>query len=230
MPATRAHFTPELFAFLGDLKAHNDRPWFEAHRGRYEEHVLHPALQFVSDFGPLLKEISPHFQAIPKVTGGSLFRIHRDTRFAKDKSPYKTAVGIRFFHRRRKEIQAPVFYLHLEPGGCFCGLGVYHPDREVLARIRQAVAGRPDEWRRALADPALSRRFHQSGDALVRPPKGFDPDHPLIDEIKRKDFVAAAELSDADATAPGLLGRYADLCRAGAGYVRFLCQAVGVEF
>lgn len=229
MPATPRHFTSQLHDFLRELKEHNDRRWFEANRERYEEHVLHPALQFVSDFGPPLKEIAPHFEAIPKVAGGSLFRIHRDVRFSNDKSPYKTAVGIRFFHRRRKELQAPLFYLHLEPGASFCGLGVYHPDREALSAIRQALVERPDAWRRLLADPELQGHFEQGADRLKRPPKGFDPDHPLVEELKRKDFVAYAQLTDDETTAPGFLHRYADLCRAGTGYVGFLCQAVGVE-
>lgn len=230
MASSDPHFTPRLFAFLKELKAHNDRAWFEENRGRYEEHLLDPALRFVSDFGPRLKRLSPHFEAIPKTVGGSLFRIYRDTRFSNDKSPYKTHVGIRFSHRRAKEVQAPVFYLHLEPGACFAGLGVYHPDRDTLARVRETITEQPEAWRRVLAEPAVANTFRQGGDTLKRPPKGFDPEHPLIDDLKRKDFVAYAELADEEVTAPGFLDSYAGLCRAGAGYVRFLCRAVGVEF
>ena len=85
----RAHFSPALFKFLRDLRANNDRDWFQANKERYEDKLRHPAQQFISDFGPRLAKISPHFNADPRPVGGSLFRIYRDVRFSKDKSPTK---------------------------------------------------------------------------------------------------------------------------------------------
>ena len=100
-------FGPELFSFLEDLAANNDREWFAANKRRYEEHLLEPALAFIEDFAPRLEQISPHFRADPRPNGGSLFRIYRDTRFSKDKTPYKTNVGIHFRHERAKDAHAP---------------------------------------------------------------------------------------------------------------------------
>src|ERR1051325_7956607 len=93
-----ASFGPELFSFLGDLRANNNREWFAANKQRYEEQLLEPALAFIEAFAPRLEKISPHFRADPSPSGGSLFRIYRDTRFAKDKTPYKTNLGIHFRH------------------------------------------------------------------------------------------------------------------------------------
>src|SRR5919106_5391149 len=87
---TQVSFGPELFSFLADLRANNDREWFAANRGRYEEHLLEPALAFIDAFAPRLEKISPHFRADARPSGGALFRIYRDTRFSKDKAPAKT--------------------------------------------------------------------------------------------------------------------------------------------
>src|SRR5918996_4016229 len=143
MASTRARstasFSPALFTFLRDLKQNNDRDWFKANKPRYEKAVLEPALQFIVDFEPHLLAISPHFVADPRPSGGSLFRIHRDTRFSKDKSPYKPYTGIQFRHELGKDAHAPGFYLHLEPGGVFAGAGIWHPDQPTLVRIREAI-------------------------------------------------------------------------------------------
>src|SRR4029078_4024466 len=135
---------PELFAFLEDLRANNDRDWFAANKHRYEEHVLEPALDFVAAFAPYLETISPRFLADARPSGGSLFRIYRDTRFSKDKSPYKTNVGIHFRHERAKDAHAPGFYLHLGPDEVFAGGGVWHPDTQAATRVREASVAVPD--------------------------------------------------------------------------------------
>src|SRR5687768_5522973 len=114
-------FGPELFGFLAELEQNNDRDWFTANKRRYEDDLLEPALAFIEDFEPHLRQISPHFRADARRTGGSLFRIYRDTRFSKDKTPYKTTAGFYFRHERYKEVRAPGFYLHLAPGDVFAG-------------------------------------------------------------------------------------------------------------
>ena len=136
-------FSPELFAYLRDLKRHNRREWFLENKARYEKAVKDPALRFIADFEPHLRKVSPEFLAIPKAVGGSLFRIQRDVRFSKDKSPYKTHVGIRFLHRDAKNVHAPIFYLHLDPAGSFAGVGVWHPEPPTLEAIRQAIVNDP---------------------------------------------------------------------------------------
>ena len=111
-------FSPALFAFLRELKDHNDRAWFNANKARYEEEIKEPALAFIEDFGYRLPEVAPHLTADKR----SLFRIYRDTRFSKDKTPYKTHVGIQFRHERNRDVHAPGFYLHLEPDSVFSAL------------------------------------------------------------------------------------------------------------
>ncbi len=228
MPKT--HFRPALFRFLRELKANNDRDWFKANQERYEDAVREPALAFISDFGPKLEAISPQFLAVPKKVGGSLFRIHRDVRFARDKSPYKTHTGIQFRHKQGRDAHAPGFYLHLEPGRCFAGAGIWRPDGEATKKIRSYIAANPATWKRAVHGSRFRDTFELSGDSLKRPPRGFDPEHPLVADLKRKDFIGVAKISQKDITSAGFLNQYAALCRRGAPLIRALCEAVGMPF
>ncbi len=230
MSSPKPHFCPATFAFLRELAGNNNRDWFERHKSRYEEDVLEPALAFVSDFGPRLAKISRHFQALPKRSGGSVFRIYRDVRFARDKSPYKTYTGIQFRHRAGKDAHCPGYYLHLEPGHCFAGLGIWHPDAGTLKKIRDHLVARPARWRRALGDSGLAANWKLEGDALKRPPRGYDRDHPLIEDLKRKDFIAVRRLTQKEVTARGFIDDYAALCRSGTPFVRWLCDATGQPF
>src|SRR5688572_3490281 len=102
------YFTADTFKFFRDLNRHNERAWFHANKSRYEAVVRDPFLRLIADLAEPLAAISPHFVADPKPVGGSLFRIQRDTRFANDKSPYKTWAGARFFHVRGKQVEAPL--------------------------------------------------------------------------------------------------------------------------
>jgi uncharacterized protein (TIGR02453 family) len=218
-------FGPELFRFLDELADHNDRDWFEANKPRYEQDLLEPALAFIEDFEPHLREIAPHLRADARRVGGSLFRIYRDTRFSKDKTPYKTTAGIYFRHEQYKEVRTPGFYLHLAPGDVFAGGGIWHPDTQTANAIRTAIAADADGWRNATAAVRLGH-----GDVLKRVPQGFDKDHPLADDLKRRDFAAFETLSEEEATAPGFLERYRRACEAMIPLMRFLSRAVGVRF
>ena len=220
---------PALFAFLRELRENNDRAWFEANRGRYISEVRGPMLDFIAAFAEPLAEISPHFRADPRANGGSLFRIYRDTRFSRDKTPYKTNVGAHFRHAAGKDAHAPGFYLHLEPGRCFAGCGIWRPGGEAVGRIRDAIADRPGAWGRITGD-SFCETFTLMGDSLKRPPRGYDAGHPLIGDLKRKDFIARAEVSEADAAAPGFLDCFAGIARSGGPFVRFLSEALGVPF
>lgn len=223
-------FSPELFAFLRDLAANNDREWFAANRERYAAEVQEPALAFIEDVGLGLSEISRHFVADARTTGGSMFRIHRDVRFSKDKSPFKTQVGIQFRHARSRDVHAPGFYLNLEPGRVFMACGTWRPDRDTLHAIRTAIAARPGRWRAIVEASEFQERFQLGGEALKRPPAGFDRDHPLIEELKRKDFIAGADLSEADAIASGFLDRFLELCGDAGEFMRFLCESARVAY
>ncbi len=228
--AGEAHFGPQLFEFLRQLERNNRRDWFKAEKKRYERDVRDPMLRFISDLGPRLKAISPHLKVDPRPVGGSLFRIYRDVRFSKDKSPYKTHVAARFQHRRGKDVHAPGYYLHLGPGEVHCGAGIWHPDGKALRAIRQAIAERGEEWRALLAEESFADLYAQGGEALKRGPKGFDPDHPMIDQLKRKDFVAFATLEPDAATDPGFLDRYVEGCRTAGPHVGFLTRVLGLEW
>src|SRR5579859_2760501 len=120
-----AYFTPDLFRFLDELEKHNRREWFEANKQRYEQSVKEPFLRLVTDLGPRLKKVSVHLVADPKPVGGSMMRIHRDIRFAKDKSPYKTAVMAHFWHDKGKDGATPAFYLRLKPRQSAAGGGIW---------------------------------------------------------------------------------------------------------
>ena len=218
-------FSPQLFAFLRELKQHNEREWFKANKERYEREVKEPALAFVEDLGYRLPQVAPHLTADRR----SLFRIYRDTRFSKDKTPYKTHVGMYFRHTRSADGDAPGLYLHLEPREVFLGAGLWHPGTPALKRIRDALVARPEGWRNALAAVGPAWKL-ANGEALKRPPAGFSADHPLIADIKRKSFAITSPLSQRDATASGFL----DECEARAAKARpfmaFLCSALGVEY
>lgn len=229
--ATR-YFTPALFAFLRDLAEHNDRAWFKANQERYEEHVRGPALAFIEDVGEPLYKVSRHLVADPRKVGGSLFRIQRDTRFTRDKTPYKTHVGIHFRHvATREDVHAPGFYLHLEPRNCHAWLGLWHPPAERADAVRRAIAADPPAWKRA----AYGRKFADvygtlTGDSLSRPPRGFDPAHPLIEDLRRIDFGAGVRMRQDEVTAAGFLDTYLATVRAGVPFMRFLCRALDLAF
>lgn len=224
------HFEPGLFSFLRDLAANNDRAWFEANKARWEADARGPALRFITDFGPLLVKISPHFRADPRPHGGSLFRLHRDIRFAKDKSPYKTHLGLHFRHEKGKDAHTPGFYLHLEPGACFVGLGLWHPDAPTLARLREAVVADPAAWRKAVGGKRFTTSFTVEGERLARVPRGYAADHPLADVLLLKDYTAMAPLTAREITAPGFLPRFAKLCADGAPFMAWQCRALGLDY
>ena len=227
---SKAHFQPALFDFLKDLAANNQREWFDANKARYEQYVKEASFGFISDFGPHLREISPHFWAIPKAVGGSLFRIYRDTRFSKDKTPYKTHVGIHFRHEEAKDAYAPGFYLHLDPSECFVGVGIWHPPSKALQKIREHLVAEPKGWISARDAKSFQAHFELTGDSLKTAPKGFDAEHELIEDLRRKDFIGVAEISPDDVTQPGFLDVYAGLCRDAAPFMRYLCEALDVPF
>ena len=225
-----SHITPELFAFLRELQANNDRDWFNDNKQRYLDHVRDPMLAWISDFAAPLAEISRHFMADPRPVGGSLFRIYRDARFAKDKSPYKTNVAVQLRHKLGKDVHAPGFYLSLAPGEVYGGAGIWHPDASSLKTIREAIVARPQAWKKAVGGDAFRDTFELGGDSLKRGPKGFDLDHPLIEDLKRKDFVAMVEFSEAEALEPGFTDRFAECCRIAAPMTRFLTRALDLEW
>lgn len=218
-------FSPALFAFLRELRDANTRDWFQAGKARYERDVLFPALAFVTALAEPLARISPWLAADARV-GGTLFRIYRDVRFSKDKSPYKTHVGMWFYHRQAgRKADAPGFYVHLEPDNVLLALGVHLPQAAALAAIRQAMADTPGGWFAARGQ-ALQPPWTLDGPSLKRAPKGFDPSHPAIADIRRTSFTAVASLSEADALAPDFPERCIELGSRAAPLGGFLARAL----
>lgn len=218
---------PGVFRFLKDLKAHNDREWFAENKARYEAEARGAMLRFIGEFSGPLSTISRHFIADPRPSGGSMFRIYRDTRFSKDKTPYKTHLAAHFPHRAAKAggVHGPGFYLHLEPGGSFAGGGLWHPEPSALLLVRQAIATKPAAWK-ALRKSGLEIE----GDALQRVPQGFPADHPCAEDLKLKDFYTTTRFTNAQVLAPDFLDRATQACQEAAPLVAFLCKALDLPW
>jgi uncharacterized protein (TIGR02453 family) len=228
--SAKQYFGPLLFAFLRELQANNNRVWFLANKARYESAVRDPMLQFIADFGPRLHRISRHYIADPRPIGGSIFRIYRDVRFSSDKSPYKTNVGANFHHASAKDVHAPGFYLHLAPGEVFVANGVWKPDSKTASRIRDAIVAGPQAWTRAKSSQAFKAHCVVGGDRLRRAPISYDPKHPLIEDLKLKDFLAMTTLSEADACSSDFIDRFQKACTAAAPFMRFLTTALDLPW
>lgn len=223
MPNT-AFFQPDLFTFLRQLKRHNDREWFAKNKARYQQVAVAPAMLFISGFATHLEKLSPHLVADARPTRGSLFRIYKDTRFSSDKTPYKTHIGIHFSHEVGKDAHAPLFYLHLEPDGCFAAAGVWHPDSRAITKIRTAIVAQPEQWKR------VTGKLELEGESLTRPPKGFCSEHPLIEDLKRKSFTASVALTEEQVCGPTLMKEYKAACRTMKPLVEFTTKALGLKF
>lgn len=226
-----SYFTDASFKFLRGLARHNDRTWFQSHKADYEAHVRAPFQRLLIDLQPALATVSEHYRADPKPVGGSLFRIQRDTRFANDKSPYKPWQGARLFHARGRQVEAPSFYIHLKPGECFIGAGLWHPEPATLRQVRQFILDNPSGWRTAAHAPALRRRFDlDESERLVRLPRGFPADFEFADDLRHRNFVLLAPLDDALMTGPRLRSTLEKDLVALAPFVDYLCAALELEF
>lgn len=223
-------FTKATFDFLDELAANNNKAWFEANKARYEEQVREPALDFIEAMEPMLKTFAPNFRAEPKKVGGSLMRVYRDTRFSRDKTPYKTNIGIQFRHALGKDMHALGFYVHVAPDECFFAAGCWHPEADVLGKLRERIAQKPEKWFAARDDKKFIAQWELWGDKLTRPPRGYAADHPAIEDIKRKDFVAIATLSSREATGAGLVKLAGKRFAEAAPFMRFLCEALDIAY
>ena len=221
-----AHFTRELFDFLFDLDVHNSKQWMDENRDRYEQHVKQPLYEFCDALAePLHARVSPHLVSVGRIQGGSVFQIHRDTRFSDDKTPYKRNAGAQFRHDlASRDVHAPGMYLHLEPGNCFMGGGMYRPAVKALTPIRERMVEHPDEWREA-RDTVLGRGYALGGDQLKTSPRGFDGDHELIEDLRRTSIVVTRGFAEDDALADDFLDTFVGWCADAAPVLRFTCAA-----
>ncbi|MEL7500361.1 MAG: TIGR02453 family protein [Planctomycetota bacterium] len=219
-------FSKDTFKFFSQLEKNNNRDWFQEHKPWYEEVVLFPAMKFVEDMEKPLKKISPAFTAVAKRSGGSIMRIYRDTRFSKDKTPYKTNLGIHFRHEQGKNVHAPGFYFHIDRKEIFFGAGIWHPESAAIKKIRFLIDDDQKRWKRVTSTKKFKNEFERHGASLKRPPRGFEADHPMIDDLKRKDHIAMTSLSRTDVYDRTLINKVAANMKGCMAYVRFLCDAL----
>ena len=157
-------------------------------------------------------------------------RVQRDTRFSPDKTPYKTNIGIHFRHEVGKDVHAPGYYVHIEPGECFVGVGLWRPDADALFKIREAIVKNSESWIKAREDKIFCKYFSLEGDALANAPRGFARDHPLVEDLKRKDFIGLAALSNTDVTSKDFRALALQRFKQGGPYMHFLCEALELRF
>ena len=225
-------FTAQSLTFLRGLARNNEKPWFEANRVRYDEFIRRPMRELIEEMDDRLIDI--------KIVGDvkrSPFRIYRDVRFSKDKSPYKTHAACWFFHRdgrhnvgREAVGGGAGFYFHFSPRGSFLGGGLWMPPRPALNTLREAIAEDLKGFERVVANPAVKRRFGGLSDEamLKRTPRGFAPDHPAARWLKYQSFVLGREMSDDHATSVRLPDRLERDYTAILPLVRWLNRALGL--
>jgi uncharacterized protein (TIGR02453 family) len=224
------YFSSESVSFLKKLENNNNRDWFHEHKPDYENLIRTPAFNFINDIANDLAYISPHFHAIAKKSGGSLMRVHRDVRFGKDKSPYKTNIGIQFRHETGRDVHAPGFYVHVSAEECFIGAGIWRPDSNALGKIRDAIVERDQHWLNAVKDKKFKKYFELSGESLKNAPRGYNKEHPLIDDLKRKDFIAISHMDIEDVLSKNFKNNVVKHFSDAEPYMAFLCKALQLRY
>lgn len=213
-------FTTHTLKFLRSLKRNNNRPWFNAHKDDYEQHVRAPMVAIVERFARDFDRLAPELIATPKA---SIFRIYRDTRFSHDKTPYKTHVALRFPRRGLDRGAGAGLYLHVSPQEVWVGGGFYAPEPDELRLVRNHLAERPREFKKILSAPSFRRTFGTlQGERLQRIPRGYAPDHPAAEFIKHKQWYVGCERPAAFAHSPTFYRDVLGIFRAALPLVRFL--------
>ena len=222
-------FSRKTFAFLRDLERNNHKDWFHENKARYEADALEPMLAFIRDLEPRLAKIAPHIAVSDKKVGGSMMRIYRDTRFSKDKSPYNTHLGARFHHAKSKA--GPGFYVRITAKECWLGTGIWQPDGPLLQKIRKAIVADPKAWKAARDAKAFRDAWGElQGESLKRPPKGFDPEHAFVEDLKRKDYVGFTSMKPSAAHARDFPQVVVRSLKASAKLMGFLCEALRLPY
>ena len=158
-----------------------------------------------------------------------MFRIYRDVRFSKDKSPYKSWAALQFRHEAAKDVHAPGFYIHFEPGKVLAAAGIWRPARPELDAVRQAMVDDPDGWT-DMRGKVKQAGWNFVGEALKRVPRGFEAEDPLADDLKRKDYVVSVPLDENEVCRPDFRDRYVELCRSAAPLPAYLCGVLGLTW
>lgn len=222
-------FKKSTLKFLRELEKNNNRDWFEANKHRYETDVREPALEYIEAMALYLAKISGSFIASPKKVGGSLMRVYRDVRFSKDKTPYKTNIGIQFRHSAGKDVHAPGFYLHIEPSQVFVGAGIWRPDSATINNMRLHMDENQSEWKK-ITKAIKAKGYALQGESLKKPPRGYSADHPLLEDLKRKDFIAVQDLKASMISEADFVKQSARLFASAKPLVGFICEGCDLEF
>jgi uncharacterized protein (TIGR02453 family) len=222
-----AGFPRGTFAFLKELAANNNKPWFDAHRDDYQAFYVAPAAAFVSALGPRLKKIAPGIQFEPRVNG-SIFRINRDVRFAKDKSPYQTKLDLWFWHGDRRGWDAPGFFLRIAPDAVGMGAGMHGLAGPQLARFREAVVDDRSGKAlvKAIAAVRAAGRYEVRGATRKAVPRGLPADSPRADLLRHESLWANFETKPAEAMKPTFVDFCAGHLKAMAPIARWLNDEV----
>lgn len=228
-------FRPAALTFLRGLKKNNRKEWFEEHRDDYEREIKIPLLALIEEVDVLLAGFAPEIIGSPK---RSMFRIYRDVRFSKDKSPYKTHAASWFYHRdggssvgSEAAHGGAGFYFHLAPEGTFMGGGIWMPPRPVLNRIRQNIADDHEGFEDIILSAGFKKRFGalEKESMLTRPPRGFAPDHPAGDWLRYQSFTAGREVTPEEYLSPKLPSILAKHYEAMTPFIRWLNEASGLK-
>jgi uncharacterized protein (TIGR02453 family) len=223
-------FPEDFFLFFNELKNNNRRDWFTANKPRYLESVVQPMGEYINAIAPYLQRISPHYRADPRPHGGSMFRIYRDTRFSKDKTPYKTHAACHFRHQAGRDAHAPGFYTHIETDRVSVGGGIWLPPSKHLGLIREFIADNPSAWEKLLKTPAVRKMGGIRGDSLKRPPRGFNPDARHIDDLKRKSFFLMSDAGPELVLGPEFVTESVKVFRTVARLNHFISDALELPF
>jgi len=220
VPAGFPGFSDEMVKFLRGLKRNNRREWFQPRKHLFDQHVKEPMLQLVEGLNAELAKFAPDYVTDPKK---AVFRIYRDTRFSHDKTPYKNHIAASFSRRGSEHVSGGLFYFSVSNEEVEVAGGVYHPMPETLLLVRNYIAEHHEEMTRILADKKTRKLLGDlRGGELTRAPKGFDPEHPAIHLIKKKDWILDVTLDAGLATTPKLHREIADRFRAMAPLIDFL--------
>lgn len=220
-------FSPDAIDFLADLAVHNERAWFQPRKPEYERLLRAPMEALVAALRDRFEARGIPLQADPS---HSIFRIYRDTRFSKDKSPYKTNIGASFPYVEAAAGEADERahgnggYLHIEPGESYVGGGMWMPAKARLDAFRRAIVEDPERVRTALEDPAMLAEFGpvHPHEMYKRVPVGLPADHPMADYFRYKDVVFGRRLGDDEVRSPDLPDILADAFAAAMPVFRFL--------
>jgi uncharacterized protein (TIGR02453 family) len=226
-------FGPGALKFLRGLARHNDREWFERHRAVYEIEVRDPLRALVEEMDVRLARLAPELVGDPR---RSIFRIHRDVRFSKDKSPYKTNAACQFYHHdagrgagQDAEGAGAGLYFQLAQGECFVAGGIWMPARPALEKIREALAAEPEALDEIVRAAGFRRRFGSLSDEamLTRLPRGYPDGHPAERWLRYKSFTASRMLTEREVTSPRLAATIERDFAALVPLVRWLNGAIG---